>query len=500
MRYCSMETGPTFPSKDAVRGDALRSLAVWGEGAGNIGSAGEAVSMQGDYLTAPCFSLQARRDSTETPLQQQAQNGNNSMDYIFQERSETVVDLWSDSGSDDDAIMPELEEAPAGNGSSQQHIPPTAFTVTGTGGNALFRAFLEGIGANLPPDVHENLIRQHQQHMQQHSPPIVGNGTGGAGPSRSSSVAAGDAATQQSPLPSPREEESELFYPIQGPLHTGPLSSIPLDQPVLASSLKGMWVGCYSTHGYEFGTIALRNVWTRIHTADEVALEQIYGDEEGDHDGAYFDGAFDPRQNGNADPRMAREPLMPGLDGSLRRRRTVLEFIKLTGDVNVPAGQVSWVAMLPSTSETSTSSSRPLAASRASSSSSAVPQSTARRSASPAASGFGLNSARIPPHQQHVEPDLEALQLPTVRRADWQAWSDLPPHTARLSSIGAASTPRWDEGSVQAAGRVAFTGFLDTRFIDAQATFVREENGHVDEIRVKWHEMGKVSTFRRIRL
>lgn len=290
----------------------------------------------------------------------------------------------------------------------------------------------------------------------------------------------------QSPLPSPHEEEPELFYPINGPLHTGPLPSIPLSEPVLASSLKGMWVGCYSAHGYEFGTIALRNVWTRIHTADEVALEQIYGDEEGDHDGAYFDGAFDPRQNLNADPRMAREPLVPGLDGSLRRRRTVLEFIKLTGDVNVPAGQVSWVAMLPSASETSSSSSRPPAASRASSSSSAVPQSIARRSASPAATGSGLNSARISPHQQHVEPDLETLQLPTVRRADWQAWSDLPPHTARLSSIDTAPAPRWDEGSVQAAGRVAFTGFLDTRFIDAQATFVREDNGHVDEIRVKW--------------
>ena len=367
-RY-SDEQGPSFPSRTAVRGNIVRPIALFGQNEGDSGQ----VHLQDEYLTASCFTIQATRTSDRKSQGRAASNGS-SMDYIYQER---------------DGVQPDQQ-------------PPGPVLLSNPGGNQLFRAFLEGIGAVLPPTVQDTVFGQNADD----------------------------------------EDEQELFYPIKGPLHYQPASK-PESQPYAALDLEGTWVGGYSTHGYEFGRIVVRNTWTRIHTADEVALEQIYDDESVDA--------------GNADPSVAREPLMNStIEGSLRRRRTIVEYIKITGDVNVPAGQVSWVAVLPSAEEER------------------IPPS------SPAANGFSQYT-----QQSNVEPDLDTMSLPTVKRSDWQAWSDLPPNSARLSDLG-NSMPRWEEGTVRAAGRIAFTGFVDTRFIDAQATFVREENGEVDEIRVKW--------------
>lgn len=77
---------------------------------------------------------------------------------------------------------------------------------------------------------------------------------------------------------------------------------------------------------------------------------------------------------------------------------------------------------------------------------------------------------------------LADIELPTVLRSDWEAWSDSTENGVALTNVA----PCWDEGTLKAAGRIAMAGFMDTRFIGAEATFVREASGQVDEIRVKW--------------
>lgn len=380
----SDDHGPAFPSRNAVRGNVLRTAEPFGD----TGCHSD-IELWGTFLTASYFTIKAINTTTNGAW---ASQGSNSMDYIYQEREEQAMDQDRDeNGGEPPATGPVLLGNP--------------------GGNQLFRAFLEGIGAMLPPTMQDTIFGQQG---------------------------------------SDEEDEQEVFYPIKGPSHAlSPALSVMEDQPYRAIDLEGIWVGGYSTHGYEFGRMVVRNTWTRIHTADEVALEQIYDDEIVDE--------------GNAEPLLAREPLSTGnLDSALRRRRTIVEFIKITGDVNVPAGQVSWVAVLPSADD----------------------QPHQQQLLSQADVLQNYSQASTP------EPDLSTMAVPTLRRSDFQAWSNLPPNIARDADLGNhGATPRWEEGSVRAAGRIAFTGFVDTRFIDAQATFIREDaanGGGVEEIRVKW--------------
>lgn len=387
-RRYGYEVGPSFPSRDAVRAHMIRSLNVWGQPVETPGAPGS-VKLESDVLIAPAFSLQVKRDerpeqppqpipstSQQTGSASQASTLPNGMGMIQQAATSSVP-----------------SNAPA----AQQ--PQPQILLSNPGGNHLFRAFLEGIGVALPREMQESLFQNTAE-----------------------------------------GQDRELFYPIPGPLPTDRPECTLLSEPARAASLKGLWAGSYSSHGHEFGRISLRTVWTRLHTADEVALEQIY-----DEDGALD---FD-----DADPSVAREPLAPNLEGSIRRRRVIVEYIKITGDVNVPAGQVSWVAILPTEQD-------------------------ARLTAS------GLTAAEFYAQADLDEPDLETLPLPTIKRSDLMRWSDAPPHTARLN-IG-EDVPRWNEGTVGAAGRIAFDGFVDTRFIDCQATFVRDDSGAVDEIRIRW--------------
>ena len=338
------------------------------------------VELRGDYLTAPAFTLQVCRSampSNGLPL-----------------------------AGDPDPIQDRMDGEPSiGTSFIYQARPPNPpqrqpnIVLSNFGGSRLFRAFLNGVGAAVPSPISGPLSDEQED-----------------------------------------ENEQEYFFPIRGPLPSHASTAASPQRAVLASSLQGLWAGCYAAHGYEFGTIVLRNVWTRLHTADEVALEQIY-DDEGEEELEY-----------SAEPSVVREPLATDLEGSIKRRRSILEFIKVTGDTNVPAGQVSWVAILPSQHE-----------------------------------GEDVRFSAMQRYMDNSqpEPDLQKLMLQSVLRRDWEEWSDMPPSMARQNNGNGA--PRWNEGSVQAAGRIAFDGFVDTRFIDAQATFVRELSGEVDEIRIRWY-------------
>ena len=371
------ERGPSFPSRVAVRAGLLRSVSKWGQEVPDSTITGTP-RLQGQFLTAPSFTLQAgRSDRAAEGEVEIGQNGGSQA----QTRRDGANIFYQNRLPSPQALQPDI-------------------ILGNIGGNQLFRAFLEGVGAALPSAMRNTLF--------------------------------GDRTN---------EEEHDFFYPIRGPhlQHSPPVTR--MNGPVFACSLKGLWVGCYAAHGYEFGSIVMRNVWTRIHTADEVALEQIYDndDDEWQEDGT------------NAELGVVRETLAANLEGSIKRRRSILEFIKITGDTNVPAGQVSWVAVLPSEEDEDN-----------------INQSDAHRYA----------------NNDQVEPDLDKRLLPSILREDWENWSDIPPSTTRRNH--GFNVPRWNEGSVQAAGRIAFNGFVDTRFIDAQATFVREKSGEVDEVRIRW--------------
>lgn len=388
-----MEAGPSFPGHDAYSAGLLRGVNVWDtaddqeEDKPLSGSSSSQVYLQGEMLTAPAFTLKARRAtaapagevvsdaSSSSGLQQQPRHTGANMDYIYQSQQELPI---------------------------QELQPP--ILLSNPGGNQLFRAFLEGIGAVLPQQMQDALFDE------------------------------------------PGERDSqEYFYPLSRcPLPDNVVVPRPLSKPVLAASLEGLWVGCYSTHGYEFGIINVRNAWlpTRVTADGSSIIEQYYQSQR--------------FQEGNADPSVAREPLAPNMAGSTRVLRTIIELVKVTGDVNVPAGQVSWCAVLPRPFEDGDSSS----------------------------SDEGNDDVMEEVEELDIDK-VDEIELPTVKRSDWEEWSDAPPHTAD-QHYHLQNPPRWDEGCLEAAGRIAFTGFIDTRFIDAIATFVREDSGEVDEIRITW--------------
>lgn len=393
-RY-SMETGPCFPGHDAFSAGILRNVNAWDTGVNN-GDGGasrdaidarDMIDLQGEVLTAPVFTLKAVRangpadevasTSSGTLDAPQPPHGGSNMNYIYQSRT--------------------VPAAP----------PQPPILLSNPGGNQLFRAFLEGIGAALPQQMHDALF---------------------------------DEPADQDP--------QEYFYPISRcPLPDDRIIPRPLSKPVLASSLEGLWVGCYSTHGYEFGIINIRNAWLPTRATEESSvIEQFYAEQR--------------FQDGNAVPCVNREPLAPNLAGSTKVLRTIIELVKVTGDVNVPAGQVSWCAVLPRAFEDDNISS------------------------SDSSSASDVVMEEVTDTDFNID-DVSTIELPTVKRSDWEQWSDAPPHTAEEHHT-LANPPRWDEGSLEAAGRIAYTGFIDTRFIDAIATFVREDNGRVDEIRITW--------------
>ena len=196
------------------------------------------------------------------------------------------------------------------------------------------------------------------------------------------------------------------------------IASMQRGTELLASSLIGLWVGSYVRP-------SVSRAWLTLQGPHGMELGHISVRRLGEHISTSADGHFsDPATN------------------------WLVEWCKVTGDRDVPSGEVSWLAELASTAS---------------------------------------------------EP-----ALPTVLEADLLAWSNAVPGSE------VALNARWHQGTVPALGRgasaradpsdlpVALTGFVQPRWISAQAIFVRDPDHHgVDEIRVRWPDLGKVASFRR---
>ena len=258
---------PAFPSRDAVRAGLIRDIGVWQS---RCADAVSSVHLQGDHLTASTFILQPRRMDRSN-----GQKSRNDVSQTTAGRSSLSPTMSANGVA---YITQPTTDAAA-------HTEPALLNGP-NGGSQLLRIIMQGIGTILPAAFQETLLGEEGV---------------------------------------PEDEDQEIFYPVQGPLRDKVSPGTPLTDKCTADSLRGLWVGTYSTHGYELGIISIRYIWTKIHLADEIELEQIYDDP------ASADDAD------NAMPMFSREPLQVNLEGSIRRRRAIVEFVKLTGDANVPA-------------------------------------------------------------------------------------------------------------------------------------------------------------------
>lgn len=135
-----------------------------------------------------------------------------------------------------------------------------------------------------------------------------------------------------------------------------------------------------------------------------------------------------------------------------------IQYCKLKGDENVPAGQLSWRGILP-------------------------------------------------PVHVPVSTELASLStIPSVSNATLIRWSSYDPNNR---NVQASEEPRWEQGRCVGQGHVAGAFYTDPSWTPAAFTFIRsvtevvsdrEEVRRVDsieEIRVTW--LGSVMTFKRVR-
>ncbi|GAA5857024.1 hypothetical protein JCM8547_007922 [Rhodosporidiobolus lusitaniae] len=242
------------------------------------------------------------------------------------------------------------------------------------------------------------------------------------------------------------DSSSEAFFPIKPPAR--PLSftspfSINEHGEILASSLKGLWVGSYGGHGLEF---------------------------------VYLTTGFAE---------------VPSDSSGTARLHRLVTATKVTGDTNVPSGQTSWVALLPS----------PELANFPSPSSPASP------------SSLSATSTMTDP-----SPLLDG-PLPSTSLSLFTHLSSLDPFSPAYSALNNGSGPDWSEGTVSHAwGRIATPGFAEASWTGAEVRFLRSEvkvrrereqgEGEeeerlfesVEEIHLRWGELHKVSCFKRVRV
>ncbi|KAM0793324.1 hypothetical protein ACM66B_000782 [Microbotryomycetes sp. NB124-2] len=236
--------------------------------------------------------------------------------------------------------------------------------------------------------------------------------------------------------------DGEEFYPLRSPNGLVSLSdplSTAVDGDILAASLEGMWLGNYGGHGLEFGHVRLV---TRL---------------------------AQPRSSTAAGSELGRGPVI----------ERELEYIKVTGDANVPSGQPSWKVFLPD-HETSSSSS--------------------------SLSESELND------ENNVGEAASVGTIQTITEETFLRWCE---------TSGGRETD-WDRVTHPGAGRVALSGYVNPDWTRAQFVFIksvhtfdaeggdgatdlkqlrdRRERHVVDEIRVRWPELGKVACFRRVRI
>ncbi|KAK4055333.1 hypothetical protein OIV83_000616 [Microbotryomycetes sp. JL201] len=223
--------------------------------------------------------------------------------------------------------------------------------------------------------------------------------------------------------------DGEEFYPLRAPdrpVHTSESLATDSEEDVLATSMEGLWVGTYGGHGLEFGHI-------RLVTTHQTST-----------DSSHF---------------LERE----------------LEYVKVTGDANVPSGQPSWKVFLP---------------------------------------GHEANIADATADDGEVEYGrLGPGMVETITEETFLRWCE------------GSEVADWDRVTHYGAGRVALSGYVNPDWTRAQFIFIKslhkvkcgcrqdddglcdhvnvqmqDERVVVDEIRVRWPELGKVSCFRRVRI
>ena len=143
------------------------------------------------------------------------------------------------------------------------------------------------------------------------------------------------------------------------------------------------------------------------------------------------------------------------------RYQKLLQCVKITGDINVPAGEVSWIAQLG-------------------------------------------------------EIDVEASNLPI--ESLYGTISTISNSTLLDRANDGPNDPVRPEAGVPGVGRIALSGFVQPSWTDSTLTFIRsthevvEEDGgegnggdgvrlvdSCEEIRLRWPQLGKVGNFRRVR-
>lgn len=191
--------------------------------------------------------------------------------------------------------------------------------------------------------------------------------------------------------------------PIVEELRAGTLKASASSHGITARSLEGLWVAPYGAHGLEFGRLCVRLV----------------------------------------------------RDYRTGRWRRALEYVKVTGDQNVPPGEISWRCDLPD----------------------AVSESEL--------DNFEKDAGMVETTTFH---DICALYA-------WQADSGVV-------------APDWTAGIYRGQGQIALTGFMNSSYVPVFVQLVRstvslssaEPVASVEEIRLMWHELGKVTTFKRVRV
>ena len=181
--------------------------------------------------------------------------------------------------------------------------------------------------------------------------------------------------------------------------------------------------GTYGPHGCETGYISIRR--------EPIPLNEFFGALE-------TSAGLEPTGNEES------------ADRTFRR---TIEYVKLTGDINVPSGEPSWQAFLP---------------------------------------------------------DDERDVLPTVTNAAWLDWSNasataIDPSVWGRGTARARGRGQWSDAYILSTwaetfcSSVALQGYNQARWSVAETLFIRNEDSkQVDEIRLRWIELRKVAIIRRI--
>ncbi|GAA6004292.1 hypothetical protein JCM10207_000654 [Rhodosporidiobolus poonsookiae] len=242
------------------------------------------------------------------------------------------------------------------------------------------------------------------------------------------------------------DSSSEAFFPIHAPARPLSFSSPGATDEhgeIRASSLAGLWVGTYGPHGVEV-----------VHLS--VGFAEVPA-------------SLSPLEPGSPlSTSAAEDPLLRAASRPRTSYRRIVTATKVTGDANVPAGQTTWVAVLPS------------------------PELSAR-ALSPAALVDG--------------------PVPSVSKSRFDHLASLDPLSREYAAVNRGAGPDWREGTARAWARVALTGFTSASWTAAEARFlrsetvVRSEDGEeertletVEEIQLRWDELHKVGCFRRMRI